>query len=169
MIGSEIDTKGKTSGQIKVKCPACMDRRTDKRDPSLSVKLDTGMAKCHYCNETSFRESQSFDKMTRNYKLPVKNWKNYTTLSEKLVCFFEERGISQSTLINNRITEEIIYQPSLGKEIPCIVFNYFEGAILINKKYRTLDKKFTQSPGTKNIFYGLNEIEGAEEIYIVEG
>src|SRR5690606_4563906 len=150
---SEIDTKEKTSGQTKVKCPACIDRRTDKRDTSLSVNLDTGMAKCHYCNETSFRESQSFNKMTRNYKLPVQTWKNYTTLSEKFVRFFEERGISQSTLINNRITEEIIYQPSLGKKVPCMVFNYFEEEILINKKYRTLDKKFTQSPGTKNIFY----------------
>ena len=53
---SDIDTKGKTSGQIKVKCPACIDRRTKKRDTSLSVNLDKGVAKCHYCNEKSFRE-----------------------------------------------------------------------------------------------------------------
>ena len=50
-----------------------------------------------------------------------------------------------------------------------MVFNYFEGETLINKKYRTLDKKFKQSPGTKNIFYGLNDIKDAKEIFIVEG
>ena len=51
---SEIDTKGRTNGQIKVKCPACIDRRSNKRDTSLSVNLDTGVAKCHYCNENPF-------------------------------------------------------------------------------------------------------------------
>lgn len=166
---NDIDTKGKTTGQTKVKCPACINRRTNKRDTSLSVNLDTGMAKCHYCNESSFREPRTTDKMNKNYKIPLQNWKNYTTLSEDFILYFEKRGVSQSTVINNQITEEVIYQPSLGKEVPSIVFNYFQGENIINKKYRTLDKKFTQSPGTKNIFYGLNDIVEAEEIYIVEG
>ena len=82
---SEIDIKGRTGGQIKVKCPACIDRRTNKRDTSLSVNLDTGVAKCHYCNEKYFREFRAIDKMNKNYELPVQNWKNYTTLSENLV------------------------------------------------------------------------------------
>jgi len=56
---NEIDTKGKTSGQIKVKCPACLDRRSNKRDNSLSVNLNTGKAKCHYCNEISIRDPQN--------------------------------------------------------------------------------------------------------------
>jgi len=101
--------------------------------------------------------------------VPVQNWKNYTSLSEDFILYFEKRGISQSTVIDNRITEEIIYQPALNMKAPSIVFNYFEGETLINKKYRTLDKKFTQTSGTKNSFYGLNDIIEAEEIFIVEG
>ena len=166
---NELDTKGKTSGQIKVKCPACLDRRSNKRDNSLSVNLNTGKAKCHYCNEISIRDPQNQITMNKKYKVPVQNWKNYTTLSKDFIRYFEKRGISQSTVIDNRITEEIIYQPALNTKAPSIVFNYFEGETLINKKYRTLDKKFTQTSGTKNSFYGLNDIIEAEEIFIVEG
>ncbi|MCC8360603.1 toprim domain-containing protein [Salinimicrobium sediminilitoris] len=169
MAWSEIDTKGRTTGQIKVKCPACIDRRTNKRDTSLSVNLDTGMAKCHYCNEKSFRESGISNKLNKSYLLPEQKWKNYTSISEEFVRYFEKRGINQSTVIDNRITEEIIFQPALGRKVPSIVFNYFEGDTIVNKKYRSIDKKFTQSPGTKNIFYGLNDILESDEIYIVEG
>ena len=135
----------------------------------MSVNLDRGVAKCHYCNEKSFREPHASNMMNKSYALPPQIWKNYTSLSEKVVRYFEERGISQSTVIDNLITEEIVYQPAVGKEVPSIVFNYFQGETLINTKYRTLDKKFTQSAGTKNVFYGLNDITDAEEIYIVEG
>ncbi|WP_286760912.1 toprim domain-containing protein [Salegentibacter sp. UBA1130] len=165
----DIDTKGRSSGQIKVKCPACIDRRTNKRDKSLSVNLNTGRAKCHYCDEVSFRESEETESPVE-YKLPVQTWKNYTTLSDKVVKWFKEsRNISQSTLIDCRITEENYYQPQLNKKVNNIVFNYFEGETIVNKKYRSGDKKFTQSAGTKNIFYGINDIIDADEVYIVEG
>lgn len=164
----KIDLKGKTSGQKKVKCPNCQDRRTNKTDTSLSVNITEGVAKCHYCEEISIRDIE--EKPEKVYKLPEQNWKNYTQLSEKLVKWFEnERGISQSTLINCRITEEKYYQPALQKNVNNVVFNYFEGEKLVNKKYRSGNKKFTQSAGTKNIFYGINDIIGCDEVYIVEG
>jgi twinkle protein len=165
----QIDTKGKSNGQIKVKCPACIDRRSNKKDRSLSVNLNTGKAKCHYCDEISIREYEDIKKSV-DYKLPVQTWKNYTNLSDKLVKWFKEtRNISQSTLINCKITEEEYFQPQEGKKLNNIVFNYFEGDTVVNKKYRSGDKKFTQSAGTKNIFYGVNDIIGCEEVYIVEG
>lgn len=165
----DIDTKGKTSGQIKTKCPACIDRRTNKADRSLSVNLAQGKAKCHYCEEVSIREYDDIKKSI-DYKLPIQTWKNYTSLSDQLVKWFKDvRNISQSTLIDCRITEEKQYQPQLGKEVNNIVFNYFEGDTVVNKKYRSAGKKFTQSAGTKNIFYGITDIIGSDEVYIVEG
>lgn len=164
---NEIDTKGKTSGQFKTKCPACIDRRTNKKDKSLSVNLSKGLANCHYCGEFSIRDVEESTK--KDYKLPSQNWRNYTELSERMVKYFEKRGISQSTIINNRITEEEYYQPQMEKKTNNIVFNYFEGETLVNKKYRSAKKHFTQSAGTKNIFYGINDIIGQEEVFIVEG
>jgi twinkle protein len=161
----ELDLKGKSTGQIKIKCPACIERRSNKSDRSLSVNIDKGVAKCHYCEEVSIREF----KEVSSYNQPDQKWMNYTNLSDGMVKYFKSRGISQSTLIECKITEEKYYQPSLEKEVNNIVFNYFEGDTLVNKKYRSGNKKFTQSKNTKNIFYGINDIIGLDEVYIVEG
>lgn len=50
-----------------------------------------------------------------------------------------------------------------------IVFNYFEGEKLVNKKYRSGSKDFTQTKGGKPIFYNINSIIGEDECYITEG
>lgn len=166
---NDIDTKGKANGQIKVKCPACIDGRSNKRDKSLSVNLNSGQAKCHYCDEISIRDYDQVEK-SAEYQLPEQTWKNYTKLSDNLVKWIkEDRNISQHTLIDCRVTEEKKFQPQAGKELNNIVFNYFEGDTVVNKKYRSGQKHFTQSAGTKNIFYGVNDIIGAKEVYIVEG
>jgi twinkle protein len=165
---NDIDTKGKESGQIKVKCPACIEQRSNKRDTSLSVNLDKGLANCHYCKEFSIRDYKEIEQNV-TYKLPKQEWKNHTNLSDALVSYFKGRGVSQRTLIECKVTEEKFYQPAASKEVNNIVFNYFEGDTIVNKKYRSAKKEFTQSAGTKNIFYGINDVIGKEEIYIVEG
>ena len=162
-----IDFKGKSTGQVKVKCPSCIGNRSNKSDVSLSVNLDKGIGKCHYCEEVAIRDPKK--KEQKEYKYPVQEWQNFTKLSDKIVKWFNGRKITQNTLIKAKITEETYYQPSLKKEVNNVVFNYFEGKTLINKKYRSGDKKFTQSSGTKNIFYGINDIIDCKEIYIVEG
>jgi len=162
-----IDFKGKSTGQVKVKCPSCIGNRSNKSDVSLSVNLDKGIGKCHYCEEVAIRDPKK--KEQKEYKYPVQEWQNFTKLSDNMVKWFNSRRITQNTLIKAKITEETYYQPALKKEVNNVVFNYFEGKTLINKKYRSGDKTFTQSAGTKNIFYGINDIIDCKEIYIVEG
>ena len=161
----DINIKGKTSGSIKTLCPACSHTRKNKSDPCLSVNIDKGLANCHNCGETSVR-----DRVVKEYKLPPQEWENHTKLSDRMVKWFrDERHISQQTLIDCKITEEEYFQPSIGKKVNNIVFNYFEGVQLVNKKYRSAKKQFTQTAGTKKILYALNDIIGQDEIYIVEG
>lgn len=164
----DIDFGSKTTGQVKVKCPACIEQRSNKRDKSLYVSLDKGVGKCYYCNGITIRDYKEVQK-PRKYELPNQEWHNYTSISDKLVKYFSERGISQSTLIECKITEEEYYQPQAGKKVNNIVFNYFEGDTLVNKKYRSAKKEFTQTAKTKNVFYGLNDVIGSKEVYIVEG
>ena len=155
----------KQSGNFKTICPACSHTRTKKTDPCLSVNMQKGLAKCWNCEEISIR-----DKKENSYKLPVQEWQNHTALSDGMVKWFKnERHISQQTLIDCRITEEKYYQPSMRQNMNNIVFNYFEGEKLVNKKYRSGNKRFTQTAGTRKILYGLNDIIGYDEIYIVEG
>ena len=48
-LGIEFDAYGRTAGHIKTKCPRCIGQRSNKSDKSLSVDLDSGLYKCHYC------------------------------------------------------------------------------------------------------------------------
>jgi len=162
----DIDFKGRKSGTIKTTCPVCSETRKKKKDPCLSVNLDKGLAKCWHCDEISIRD---YKELTKKYDLPPQEWKNYTNLSDKTVKWFASRGITQKTLIENRITEEKHYQPAQQKEMNNIVFNYFEGNKLVNKKYRSGNKDFTQCKNAKKIFYGINDVVSEDECYIVEG
>ena len=162
----------KTSGTAKLKCPACTPIRKNKTDRSLYVNFNSGVGKCFNdsCNALFFRDSIEKSIVKENYTLPEQTFRNYTKLSDKLVKFIEsERSIKQYTLNHFNVTEELYYQPALGKEVNNIVFNYFEGDVVVNKKYRSGNKKFTQSKNGKPIFYNINSIIGADECYITEG
>lgn len=166
-----IETK-KINGTEKLKCPICTPTRKNKNDKSLMVWHNNGTAKCFNdsCSALFFRDSIEKSIVKENYTLPVQTWKNYTNLSDKLVKFVEDtRKINQYTLKHFNVTEELYYQPALNKEVNNIVFNYFEGTTLVNKKYRSGNKKFTQSKNGKPIFYNINSVIGEDECYIVEG
>lgn len=168
----DLIQSNKNNGTAKLKCPVCTPTRKNKTDRSLFVNFNNGTAKCFNdgCNALFFRDSIEKSIAQNNYTLPVQTWKNYTKLSDKLVKWCEEtRKIKQYTLNNFQITEEKFYQPATQKEENNIVFNYFEGDVLVNKKYRSGSKKFTQSKNGKPIFYNINSIIGQEECYIVEG
>ena len=166
---NKIDTKGKNpkdNGEIQTLCPSCSHTRKKKTDKCLSVNIETGVAKCWNCEDTSFREKKS---KAISYDLPPQKWENHTSISDKVVKFFKGRGISQKTLIECRITEEEYYQPQLSMKTNNIVFNYFYGITLLNKKFRSAEKAFTQCKNAKKVFYGINDLEGEKECYIVEG
>lgn len=50
----KIDLRGHTSGHVKTFCPFCHEHRKDKRDKSLSVDIDRGLYKCHYCDAQGY-------------------------------------------------------------------------------------------------------------------
>jgi len=165
----ELIETNKTSGKAKLKCPVCIGERKNKADKSLYVNFNSGVAKCFHCEGLFFKESIEKNVEKEKFTLPVQNWKNYTNISDAVVKYFEGRKIQQYTLKHFEITEELYYQPQLSKEVNNIVFNYFEGDVLVNKKYRSGGKKFTQSKNAKSIFYNINSIIGLDECYIVEG
>ena len=167
-----LNNTNKTSGSLKMKCPCCSETRKNKQDKSVYVNFTSGVGKCFNdsCNALFFRDSNKKEFEEKTYTLPPQEWKNYTELSDNLVKWCEDkRKINQFTLKQMNISEEKYWQPALNKEVNNIVFNYFEGDLLVNKKYRSSDKKFTQSKNGKPIFYNINAVIGEDEIYIVEG
>jgi twinkle protein len=166
----------KHNGVEALRCPACDDIRSDKTNKSLKVKHNEGFGNCFYCEAYTIRDIQE-NNVKKDYSLPSQEWRNYTELPDKLVQWvWKERMISQTTLIHFGITQEEVYFPQIQKKQNSIVFNYFEGETVVNKKYRgvikqgnEIKKAFTQHTGGKPIFYNINSIIGQEEVYIVEG
>lgn len=166
----------KHNGVEALRCPACDETRSDKTNKSLKVKHNEGFGNCFYCEAYTIRDIQE-NNVKKDYTLPSQEWKNYTSLPDKLVQWvWKERMISQTTLNQFGITQEEVYFPQIQKKQNAIVFNYFEGETLVNKKYRGVIKQgeetkkaFTQHQNGKPIFYNINAIIGQNEVYIVEG
>ena len=159
----------RTSGKIKTYCPKCRDTRNNKRDKSLSCDLATGLFNCHYCSWSGI--AKEFDKresiMRKVYKRP--EWRNNTELSDKLVKWFEERGIKQDTLKRMKIGEGIEFMPQTGKKMNTVQFNYFLNGELVNTKFRTGDKLFKLIPDAELILWNIDAIKGQKECVITEG
>ncbi|KAI7742292.1 hypothetical protein M8C21_027698 [Ambrosia artemisiifolia] len=77
--------------------------------------------------------------------------------------YFAERMISEETLRRNSVMQRL----HLGQTF--IAFTYKRKGELIGCKYRGLPKSFWQEADTEKILYGLDDIEGASDVIIVEG
>ncbi len=141
-------------------CPKCSHQRRgrNRNDKCLKV-FENGNEFCHHCgydstkDESEWTPSPEYKAYTRpNQELPQ-------TISEEFREFFTERGISHEVLKRNKVSWN-------GREI---MFPYFYNGEIFNIKYRSLDKKFRQEAGAMKGFYGLDDIVGQKDIYIVEG
>ncbi len=164
-LGIEIPN-GK-SGNLKTYCPKCRGSRSNKRDRSLSVNVAEGVFHCHYCGWSgSIHEKEDY-KMEQSYIRP--RYDNVTSLSDKVVKYFEGRKITQSTLKDMKISEGMEFMPQKGKKCNTIQFNYFENGELVNIKYRTATKDFKLCQGAELIPYNIDAIKDSTECVITEG
>jgi twinkle protein len=161
-----IELKGKTSGNVKVVCPQCSHTRKKKNDPCLSVNIDTGVYNCH--NNCGFSGGVATVKKIEKkvYAIPVKN---NTNLSDKTLAWFNERGISKSTVMRFNLTESKEFMPQVSAERNCINFNYYRKGELVNVKFRDGQKNFKMVKGAELVFFNLDALEDTEEIIITEG
>ena len=166
-----ITLKAHVTGKTKTYCPQCRDRRTNKRDKSLSVDVKEGVWLCHYCGWKGCIEKEKKEKQDDKPKsFRMKFDKNLTTLSDKVVRYFEEeRSIPQAVLTRMQITEESVYLPQTERKGNCIGFNYFENGELVNTKYRDRAKNFRLRTGGELIPYNIDAVRETDECIITEG
>jgi twinkle protein len=155
---------GKTSGEVQTLCPQCSHTRKKKTDKCLSVNLDK---KAWYCQHCTWKGAIIDRPEVVKYELP--EWKNNTTLSDKVLKWFEGRRITAATLNKMQITEQVEWMPQVSKEVNCICFNYFYEGRLINTKYRDGAKHFKMHKGAELIPYNIDCLATAKEVWIVEG
>ena len=157
-----IDIGNKSSGKIKTQCPQCSHTRKNKRDKCLSVDIDKGLFNCHNCGFSGTTKFEKKKEFIRPEKIKV-------NLTERVIKWFGERGISEPTLQHWKIGESLQYFPQVGKKRRAINFNYYRENNLVNVKYRDGQKNFKMVSGAELIFYGLDNIKTMEKIFIVEG
>jgi twinkle protein len=163
----DIETKGRTSGDYKTRCPQCSHLRKKKSDPSLSINLDTGLYNCHHC-EWSGTVAGKPERISKKEDYSVPDINN-TPLSDDLLQEVLSRGISKSTILRWGLTESEHYMVVPGANKKCVNFNYKRDGELVNIKYRDDQKNFQFSKGAELIMYGLDFVIGKEEVTICEG
>jgi twinkle protein len=152
-------------------CPLCSHTRKKAKDKCASLHWDTGLGICHHCGESfqlhTYKKKETFRQITKTYKKP--EWKNHTKINQNVVKWFEQRKISQMTLIQAKITSGLDWMPQCKKETATIRFNYFREGELINIKYRMNPKGFKLESGAELIFYNIDSCKHSDYVIIVEG
>ena len=166
----KFNQHGLEPGKSQGTCPLCSHTRQpkNKKLKCASYDWERGLGTCHNCNKTfqlhTYKRKGDSEK---NYIRP--EFKSQKPVGSKIVKWFNDRGISQSTLNDLNVSEGPEFMPQTSKTENTIKFNYMMGGELINIKYRDGRKNFKLYKGAEKIFYNIDSIIGYDECYIVEG
>ncbi|KAL5771847.1 hypothetical protein ACOSP7_011456 [Xanthoceras sorbifolium] len=159
-------------------CPVCKGGDSEEQSLSLSIDRDGHSAvwmcfraKCGWKGSTrALADSRSLNS-SFNQISKVKTPRHITEeslklepLCDQLIGYFSERLITRKTLERNHVM-----QKRYGDDEVAIAFTYRRKEKLSNCKYRDITKRFWQEKDAEKILYGLDDIEGASDIIIVEG
>lgn len=150
-------------------CPKCSADRKPANQKVKCMMLDwtTGIGTCQHCNEVIQLHTYKKKNDIKTYFRP--EFKNNTNLSDKLVAWFQKRGISQFTLRHMKIGEGLEWMPQTKKEENTLQFNYFRDGELINTKFRDGRKNFKMVKDAEKIFYNMDNFRTSNEVIICEG
>lgn len=159
-----------------------------EKTPSFSVSESKGIYKCFGCGKSGdviqfltdherMNYMQAIKYLSEKYNIPIeKDTKNYDIPEKRLekvhhdtIKYFEQRGISNNTLLRFGVTESVEWMPKAQSEIRAICFNYFKNNHLVNIKFRAKDKDFKLAKNAELIFYNLDSLKDETTAIIVEG
>lgn len=185
-----IDTKGRTSGNVKTICPKCSHKRSNKREPCLSVNVSEGTWLCHHCSwsgpEKGYAKERGLTGGTpspgsrlrseerekpKSYRKPEPPPR--VPEQDRMMQFFSSRGISAATVHAFGVYQGN-YTTKADKDgkvkvIESICFPYHRDGELVNIKHRFPNKRFAMESGAELMFYNLDRVRGAETVICVEG
>lgn len=161
---------GAPGPEVYSTCPQCSAGRKKKNVKCLSANIEKEVWSCAHCGFSGTLKTGADNKgdykhwQRPTYRKPVYE---KSDLPEKVVGWFASRGISEATLLRNKIGYEKVYMPQVEDFTTAIRFPYYRGDEVVNIKSRDGNKNFRMETGAERILYGLNDI-GAMTI-IVEG
>jgi len=176
--------KTKRSGSDYVACCPFHNEKT----PSFKIPTSNNFYKCFGCGKSgdvfsfvseiencTFTESVEIVARHYNFELDtytkeyVKPLKRLEKINPRYIDWFENRSISNNTLLRFKISQGTEWMPKSKAEVPVVCFNYFKDDELVNIKFRGPGKDFKLSKDAELIFYNIDSIKGTDEVIIVEG
>lgn len=137
--------------EVRTTCPQCSPGRKKQNDKCLAVNTVEQCWFCHHCGWSGSLKEKTY----KTFDIPSCN------LPEKVVSWFESRGIPAGILEQERI----------GYDGKAIKFPYFYNSVCVNIKSRTGDKRFWQEKDGLKCLYRLDKIRTSEKkvLVITEG
>jgi len=158
--------------ELNINCPFCQD--TERK---LYINSTTGLFKCYHENRCGMKGNfELFQKKLgdapkvmitdKHFKANKKKYKKpepitYSETKQRFIDFFSDRKITNDTIgkYKIRVTED-----------KYIVFPVIKNGEIVNRKYRTLDKKFRSEKEAELCLFGMQHISiSATDIIICEG
>ena len=158
-----IDTRGRSSGQVKTLCPQCSHTRKHHREPCLSVDVDRGVWRCHHCGwsgHLGVGGNPAFSSERKTFKLPPSDSYQQTRDDTAIDWLINERRIDIRTILDAGVS-------SVGETVR---FPYRKDGAVVNVKHRRIDKKqFWMEADCELVWYGIDWCRGQDTVWIVEG
>lgn len=160
-----IDTRGRTRGQLKTRCPKCGPTARHRNKMDLSVDLDRGLYNCHNPG-CDFRGRIGSAPDWRDWQ-PSPTYVRPSLPAERVLrpngrAFFAARGIDPDIAVDMGVYSD--------PDDTAIAMPYTRDGDVVHVKYRSItDKRFWSTKDTEPVFYNLDGATGASVIVIVEG
>ena len=167
--GYEIDVfnvYGLNTRATKSTCPKCSHTRKKKTQKCLMLDWNRGLGTCQHCGEVL--QLHTYKNMLEP-KVYIKPEPKKLSVSSKVIKWFADRGISEKTLSELKISNGKEYMPQESCDMNVIMFNYYVDNELVNVKYRDSKKNFKLYKGAQKTFYNINSIKDKDTCVIVEG
>jgi twinkle protein len=182
IVGSFVKLK-KSGSDYVGNCPF-----HNEKTPSFKIPVNGNFYKCFGCGESgdvfsfvmkqtncNFNDAVEYVAKFYNFQLE-KDSKEYIRPVQRLekihaqfIKYFEDRGISNNTLLRFKISQSLEWMPKAQKETNVVCFNYFRNDELINIKFRGPGKDFKLAKDAELIFYNLDAIKDTDTAVVVEG
>ncbi len=143
--GIHINSEGT---EVRAICPECTPGRKPQHqhEKDLCVNTEKGTWYCQHCGWSGGLKKQQEQEV---YHRPTYD---PSGLNEKLLKYFEKRGISKGTLHKCRIG----YMPGSGNKPGAVMFPRYKDGKCVAIKYRTHEKKMWQSKNPEPCFFNYD-------------
>jgi|SRR5688572_13252529 len=169
-VGIDISASA-TGPEVATTCPQCSPTRKKSKERCLSVNIEKKCWKCNHCGWTGgLSDPDTYRRPAKKPEYKRPDPRPSLNLPQNVVDWFHERGISDAVVLRNRLDFGQTYMPQLEAKAETVIFPYFRGGELVNRKYRTIQEKhFRMEAGCELILYGLDDIDPEKPLVWVEG